>query len=365
MKKTLIKTIIYSLGAISLSSCYTDFDPKIESDPVLCMNSIIETGCPIKVELSRTWVWTEKDFPHYIYVRDATVELYINGELKDTMEFTEYGPQNPYGNPDIGYFSDVCPRAGDEVRLVAVSKELGEAEATVVMPQEVPIEKVDVETTSVDETEASYATFFRINQYFSVWFTDPASDVNYYRLLMKPVNPEPVGTDIFYEDYDGTMRERIYASQLTFDRISHDNEPLFSEHESVLDVIFGSSSTWFSLFSDRSISGQSYPLQLEMERGSLITYNPEEIESLYDVRLRFTLYNVSASYYNWFIYDWYRNESIQGALGDAGLAETIIPCSNVSTKAGIVAACTPSAFEISYRDFLKENYKPDHSGNNN
>ncbi len=346
------------MGALSLSSCYTDFDPKIESDPVLCMNSIIETGCPIKVELSRTWEWTKRDLSYYHYVRDAIVELYINGDLKDTMEFTEDGPDNPYGNPDIGYFSDICPEAGDEIRLVAISQELGKAEASVVMPLEVPIEKIDVETTYFDEIESSYSTFFRLDQNFSVWFTDPEADINFYRLLMRPVNPEPIGSGIFNEDFLGNIFETLYASSLSYDMINHENEPLFSEHESVLDVIFGSSSTYFSLFSDRRISGQRYPLQLQMERGTLRTYNPEEIESLYDVSLRFTLYNVSESYYNWFIYDWYRNESIQGALGDAGLAESIIPCSNVSTKAGIVAACTPSSFEISYRDFLKEHYNP-------
>ena len=82
--------------------------------------------------------------------------------------------------------------------------------------------------------------------------------------------------------------------------------------------------------------------------------NPENIESLYNVRLRFDLYNVSDSYYNWFIYDWFNNESVQGQLGSVGLAEMVLPASNVSTNAGVVAACTRASFEISFADFLRE-----------
>ncbi len=364
MKTTFINIICFVAVAFGLQSCYTDFDPKLQTDPVLCMNSVLESECPIKVSLSHTYTWGGKENLNFhpslrdeIVVKDAEVSLYINGVLKDVMKFS-----NKYNDSseiiDMGYFSDYCPAIGDEVKLVAVSKEYGVAEATVVMPKRVDIDDVDVTTISSRKIVSSYSTVFNINQNFSVWFTDPAEDVNYYRILVEPVNPTPIPTGNWHESWNGEVFESKYAATLSYWSINNESEPLFSEHADVLDIMFESSSHYFTLFSDKSINGKSYPISLRLENANLTVYNPKEIESLYDVKLRFKLYNVSESYYNWFIYSWYNDNSIQGSLIEVGFAETLMPPSNVSTNAGIVAACTKSSFEVSYRDYLKENYIP-------
>ena len=367
MKTTFINIICLVAVVLGLQSCYTDFDPKLQTDPVLCMNSVLESECPIKVSLSHSYAWIGRDsfqdylnLPSYddIMVKDAEVSLYINGNLKDVMTFSTIKIDSTSEITESGYFSDYCPAEGDEVKLVAVSKEYGVAEATVKMPEKVDIEDVDVETISSKKFTSTYATDFQLNQNFSVWFTDPADQVNFYRILVEPINPEAIPTGVWHESWNGEMFETKYTSSLSYWSVNNGSEPLFSEHTDVLDIIFGSSSTYFTLFSDRSIQGKRYPLSLGLNNASLVTYNPTEIESLYDVKLRFKFYNVSESYYNWFIYSWYNSESIQGSLTAIGFAEAINPPSNVSTNAGIVAACTKSTFDISYRDFLKTNYDP-------
>lgn len=360
MKTFILRITAAIMTALLMTACYTDFDPEADFTPELCMNSIIESGQPIGVDLTRTYKWTEGswawDFEHRNgqKVTDARISLYVNGDLRDTMTFTEEGPDNKYGNPQHGYFSDFCPEPGDKIDLVAVSPQYGTASASVVMPGIVEIEKVDATPLQWTRYDYSNVTHFTVSQNYSVWFTDPGETDNYYRLLVSAVNPEPIGTGIWVDGLWGDSYERVYAAGFEYINIDRDNEPLFNEQADVLDIMFGAYSSYITLFSDHSISGKRYPVTLDMSRGDLYINNPEKIESLYDVRLSFDLYNVSDSYYNWFVYDWFNNESVQGQLGSVGLAEMVLPASNVSTNAGVVAACTRSSFEISFADFLRE-----------
>lgn len=346
--------------SLMMTSCYKDFDPEADYTPVLCMNSIIESGEPIGVDLTRTYKWTEGswswDYEHRNgqMVTDARISLIVNGTLRDTMTFTEEGPDNEYGNPQRGYFSDYRPSPGESIELVAESPTFGTASATVEMPGRVEIEKIDATPLQWQDYDSSYFTLFKISQTYSVWFTDPAETDNFYRLLVSYVNPEPIGSGIWNEDLWGDTYERVFASGFQYIDVDRDNEPLFNEQADVLDIMFGAYSSYLTLFSDRSISGKRYPVTLDLIRGDLYSYNPERIESLFDVKLKFDLYNVSDSYYNWFIYDWYSNESVQGQLGEIGLSEMVLPASNVSTNAGVVAAFTRSTMELSFADFLRE-----------
>lgn len=359
---------ITSVIALTLlmTSCYTDFDPEADYTPVLCMNSVIESGEPIGVDLTRTFKWTEGswswDYEHRNgqMVTDARISLIVDGTLRDTMTFTEEGPDNEAGNPQRGYFSDYRPAEGETIELVAISPTYGTASATVVMPGKVEIEKIDATPLQWKGYDYSYLTSFVVSQTYSVWFTDPVETDNFYRLLVSAVNPEPINTGTWAEDLWSGSYERQYAAGFQYINIDRGNEPLFNEQADVLDIMFGANSNYLTLFSDRSISGKRYPVILDLERGDLNIYNPEKIESLYDVKLKFDLYNVSDSYYNWFIYDWYKSESVQGQLGDIGLSEMVLPTSNVSTNAGVVAAFTRSSMEISFADFLREHTEGKH-----
>lgn len=367
MKTYIIRMLCIVAIILPLQSCYSDFDPKLNSDPVLCMNSVLETGSPVKVNLSHTYNWEESFNPYMtvnpsdydkVSVTDAEISLYINGVLKDVMTYTAKTGASSSEIIESGYYSDYCPAEGDEVKLIAVSKKYGEAEATVVMPERVEIEDIDVTTTSMKKAASTYFTNFHFNQNFSVWFTDPAETVNYYRILVEPVNPAPVPTGQWHETWGGEMYEVKYASSLSYWNINNESEPLFSEHADLLDIMFETTSIYFTVFSDKSIPGKRYPISLRLENANLNICNPKNIESLYDVKLRFSFYSISESYYNWFIYSWYNSDSIQGSLTEIGFAEAMMPPSNVSTNAGIVAACTKSVFDVEYRDFLKENYNP-------
>lgn len=74
LKKTLPLALI-----IPLAGCYEDFDPHIDSTPVLCLNSLITSGQPVDVSVSRTWLYTDTASERNHAVDDAIVTLYANG----------------------------------------------------------------------------------------------------------------------------------------------------------------------------------------------------------------------------------------------------------------------------------------------
>ncbi len=80
--------LTFSALSLFMTSCYTDFEPDIHDDPVLCLNAVIECDKPFSVTVSRTWRYSE-GWPSYgfatggsvdILVRDATLTLFADGK---------------------------------------------------------------------------------------------------------------------------------------------------------------------------------------------------------------------------------------------------------------------------------------------
>ncbi len=340
-----------AVAGMALSSCYTEFEPDLESHPAVCMNSIIESGRPVGVSLSRTYRYTEGivfDDPFDeidkidVEVRDAVVTLYVNGRL---MEETGYAT-GMKGREDIdglenGYFFDYRPEAGDEIRLVAHSREYGDAESTVEVPDPVYFDNVEFMPSDVTVSGGS-SDNISLDSSFTLNFTDPGDKGNYYQVTAEPINTEII--QVGPGEY--------WFSMFRFNSVNYNLDQIFREHADVLDLIVSGTGAP-SFFTDRSISGQAYPLRLSFFDSVILVDNPDRIESLYDVGVRFRLYNISRSYYNWVLYDWVADNSVTAELGSAGLGDIIFGYSNVSTNAGVVMAYSVTDFEYSFRDFVK------------
>ena len=114
-------------------------------------------------------------------------------------------------------------------------------------------------------------------------------------------------------------------------------EPLVSEHVSALESIFADT-YGYTIFSDRQISGKTYPLHIIVDIAQFWYYNPEDIQAPKDFSLSVNLLHLSRDYYNHVLSVWECNDGIVGSLGSIGLGESVPAHSNVSTRAGIVAA---------------------------
>ena len=330
------KTIIATLPLL-LTGCYEDFDPDIDVTPVLCINSLITAGEPIEVNVSRSWVYTDRAGEEDHSVKDAEVNIFANGK--------RIGP-------------DYLPEEGDVIRIKAYSDKYGAAEAEVMIPYATPVAGMDVNPTVVrrsirDRDEWGVTVDIDFNVAIDMTLPNNNNSARYFCLADNPF--QPGDTDDSEQEYpDENTRWSTSPSGVWFYEGSfYCKGPFFTEHISTFDDMMDN--VWLSepiFFSDHQFSGTSQTLNIGYENGSLRISqwdrNPEMLECGYEL----TLYSISESYYKWMNYCWQNNESYIGDLIEFGLAEPIWGYSNVSTGAGVVAAQSYVKVTVDLKDFL-------------
>ncbi|MBD5329421.1 MAG: DUF4249 domain-containing protein [Bacteroides sp.] len=341
--------LLISALAMSLTSCYQDFEPDIESVPVLCMNSEITPGDSINLFLTRTWRWSEgNEYKIDVEVRDAEVRLIVNGNYEETLMpttiHTGKGFDYPYQEERECYQSRYRPKSGDEIRIEASSPRYGEAFAEVKVPYTVPIDRVEPEIQSFialgDTTgfpavaeRCEYILRFKLLTYF----TDPADSVNYYDFS--------VGTSA-HSNYDNEASAFLSSVNPIFS-----GDPIFTEHVSVLESAIAETSG-YTIFSDRQINGRTYPLRIGFDDFSFYYFNPLDLEGPKEYGFKVSLRHIDSTYYKHVISLWEANDAIVGSLGGVGLAPPVYSYSNVSTGAGVVAAYAVSTYTLPIVDII-------------
>lgn len=333
---------------MSLTGCFTDFEPKLESTPVICINSKIAAGEDIIAEVTRTWRYSEGDpnvdgYPH-IWLEDADVSLYVNGEFEEKMTFVA---DTLWANRVNRYFKAAyIPQIGDDIKITVNDKTYGEAEAEVTIPQAVKINNVDYQILDLNKRydDAYNKESYTIEVKFYVNFTDPAKDVNYYLFEM-------------YVDHDGSTYDHYSGNETLTINPDYNYEPIFSEHITPIETVISDALGLYTMFSDRQISGRDYsltiPVTVEYTIRDYLNNETGEInviENKCEITLR--LCHISTSYYNYMLSLWSATEGVSGALGDIGLGDAVFEFSNVSTGAGIIAAMSYSEFTISMEDLI-------------
>lgn len=109
----ILRYIIPVLLSSVLAGCYEDFNPEIDTKPVLCLNSLITAGKPIDVQVTHTWIFNDEKSERNHDVPDASIVIFANERIVS---------------------SDYLPKEGDRIRIVADSQTYGTATAEVVVP---------------------------------------------------------------------------------------------------------------------------------------------------------------------------------------------------------------------------------------
>lgn len=162
----ILRYIMPILSVFLLTGCYEDFNPEIDTKPVLCLNSLITAGEPIEVKVTHTWMFNDEKSERNHDVKDAVVTILVNERI-------------------VG--SDYLPKEGDKIRIVAESPTYGTATAEVVVPYATPIEKVRVSPV-VKNIWKGEDDFFHYEMFADITFNlnvemdvnDPAGPDNYY-----------------------------------------------------------------------------------------------------------------------------------------------------------------------------------------
>jgi hypothetical protein len=315
-----------------MTGCYKTIDIDDDTAPVLCMNSLISTGRQFTVALSHTWKYSDELSSDKVVVKDATIAVYVNDALVEKLVYDE----------DSCYQSTYVPKVGDKIRLVAESATYGSAEASVVMPDSVPFDNIKYEPVIgyLEHYDVWSVTQFDFSLNVKASFTDPEKSVNYYSL-----ETSSSYQDKYFPNVDFTMSS-----------LDTDIEPIFSEHISAIESVFGGETSGVPFFSDRQISGKDYTLHMRFNSCYYVIFDDAlSVDDPYYCTVSLTLNSASEEYYNWMVYCWHLENGLTGALGDVGLGETMMGYSNVSTHAGVVAAVTPATYTIDLTDWIREN----------
>lgn len=316
--------LFVSASLLLLSACYTNFEPDLESTPVVCLNSLITAGEKIKVEVTRTWRYSEGT-PAVnldVYLRDAEVSLYVNDEFMEKLTLVD---ESDYLHEDVHYEAEYIPKEGDKIRIRAVDSVYGDAEAEVTLPY--PVE-IDAVTTKVTNNKSSYdaetdvfcSTFDIV---LNVKFTDPATAVNYYIFEMQTYN------SIRYE-YDLGDEHIAFVPIAEYVKLQPDYsfEPIFSEHITPIETIISDAYGLYTVFSDRQISGKQYSLEIPVHGTYECQYsNHPDLSNKLSVDV--SLCHISTPYYNYMLSLWAATEGIHGSVGDVGLSDAVFEYSNV------------------------------------
>ena len=352
----ILRKSLYLLPAALLlplfTSCYENFDPGIKTTPKVCLNALLTADSTFKVSVTRTWRYDSGD-PGYdfdINLKDARVTAtFPDGETLELQyaEKDKYQP-TPIEDPkERGYFCTRAPKAGETVTIRATHQQYGEAEATVTIPLPVEIESVKPRLLNLYKEETAKGLSAKFTLDMSVVFTDQADSVDFYLFGLEHSH----GLSKYYDEPDGSVTHG-YAYINTYNE-NLSAEPLFHEHMSVLETIFGES-YGYSMFSDRQISGRQYGLHIVAENTSIRINNPKHDPDFDNVLYFDTqLMTISDSYYYYLISVWNHYEGIGGTLGDAGLGDPVWEHSNVSTGAGVVAARNISSRRVYLEPLLK------------
>ena len=330
-----------------LPGCYTDFEPDLESTPVVCLNSLITAGEEIRVEVTRTWRYSEGNpvTGLDINLMDAEVSLFVNDKFEETL--TLIPDTDPYKPVKSNFVAKYVPKSGDRLKLRAVDKRYGEAEAEITLPYPVEIDEVK---TRIKRNKASYDAEDDIftsdfDLVLTVYLTDPADVSNYYIFDM------PTYKSIRYETDDPFTYVPIAESI----RISPDYsiEPIFSEHITPIETIISDAYGLYTMFSDRQFSGAQYSLEIPVNgfyRCDFAHHPDLENKLSMDVKLG----HITTEYYKYMLSLWAVTEGVSGALGGVGLGDAVFEFSNVSTGAGIVAGQAVATAPINLYELLTQ-----------
>ncbi|MDE6071950.1 MAG: DUF4249 domain-containing protein [Muribaculaceae bacterium] len=322
--KYIIPLIFISVG---MTGCYSDFEPDLESTPVVCINADVKVGEELIIFVTRTWRWSENVSGKSLDLTDANVKLYVNGKEFEELSYSiweHYDPMEPWTNTQSGFRSTYIPQSGDNIRIVAHSPRYGDAEGEVTVPYPVAIEVVEAVADFSSNEDSRYIRY-EGNAALQVFFTDPAEETDYY-LVKASVN--------------GMYGNTLYTQGW----ISFESEPLFTEHMSSLESVV-SDISGYTLFTDRMIAGKRYPLHMRLEN-VVYTIDKEVGFGSNQAYVNICLNTISKSYYNHVLSVWESNDGINGILGGIGLADSVWEYSNVSTGAGVISASASSEVSL-------------------
>ena len=303
-----MKHLLYTLLlGVFLTSCYRKIDlDEYRTTPKMVINSVVSPDTVVMASITRTWFYPDKK--PYVNLPHAHVELYINNQYIETMQWkTLNNPRNP-DQPDTLFLSNTIPAEGDRIKIVASTPEYGTVTAEDIIPKKVPIKNASHTIKKGNGVyQGTISDYFEI--YYEVTFDEFPEKNNYYLAKITQIKTGYYG---------------YYETEIDY------IDPVFKEQDAILDesmAFNGLEKRGGALFTDQSINGQTYTLQIK-ETTAELDETEQRIISIYSLSESYFLYLLSLQKI--------AGSTLEGGLGNIGLAEPLRVYSNVEGGIGIL-----------------------------
>ena len=178
----LVEAAAVAVIASIASGCNTDFLPDDEGQPMVVVNVVATPDRELTARVTRTWPHSQWPKPD-VTLADASVAYTVNGRPCGLMTFND---------STKSFTAPYVPTEGDEIAIEVVSEQYGTAAGYTKVPRKVkidhwsftPVEFTDFNGIVDDGTSLSYLR--RLDIRYSITFTDPAGEENYYMLTGRP-----------------------------------------------------------------------------------------------------------------------------------------------------------------------------------
>ena len=303
-----MKHLLYTLLlGVFLTSCYRKIDlDEYRTTPKMVINSVVSPDTVVMASITRTLFYPDKK--PYVNLPHAHVELYINNQYIETMQWkTLNNPRNP-DQPDTLFLSNTIPAEGDRIKIVASTPEYGTVTAEDIIPKKVAIKNASHTIKKGNGVyQGTISDYFEI--YYEVTFDEFPEKNNYYLAKITQIKTGYYG---------------YYETEIDY------IDPVFKEQDAILDesmAFNGLEKRGGALFTDQSINGQTYTLQIK-ETTAELDETEQRIISIYSLSESYFLYLLSLQKI--------AGSTLEGGLGNIGLAEPLRVYSNVEGGPGIL-----------------------------
>lgn len=287
-----------------LLSCQPADEIKIEEvHPRLVLNARLQQDSVITTTVSRSQGSISEVYPAELYIDNARVELYVNGENKGLM--TKDGATGTYRMPAC------TPAAGDEIRLEASAEGYEAVSAVTSVPRRPEILAVDTQWVSIDTTGWN-------------------NNVIDFSLRFR-TTPGRTGKYLFFVEEYVIYRDSVHSIQSLSPYVTHKEDLLFEDAYLYLPEAHKSYPIDCYLFTDETL-GDEYTIHFTVS--GLIHFKADTLLAAHHCDIH--LQALSDSYYLYLRSKALQWKQEQDIFGDIGLREPIPTYTNIINGYGLL-----------------------------
>lgn len=223
-------------------------------------------------------------------VKDATVNIYINGDFKETAHYKE---KAEYGKDKHFYSVTSAFKPGDKIRVEAITQDgKHHADAQVTVPIPVSIDHIDTATV-LKNNSGSYKPMKYLR--FKITFKDRPDENDFYRIVVERKDNWRWKSPETQQETDTTVYN--YSIVNKEDVVLTDGNPGYADDNDFSDL-FGQAQNIYSVFDDSRFKNSEYTMTVSMLIGDATPYYYMEEGELFTKTMTVKLLSIcEAEYY--------------------------------------------------------------------